>query len=399
MGSPDPIHARQLNGMGGGVSSLSKICVVGEKGSLTGRSECRDDIDVEYTFAQVGIRDEVIDYSGNCGNLSSVVGVFAVDEGMCSPRVIDNSTGQIHSRGTVRLFNTNTNKHIDTTFPLTPLDSDGLSTSRRFADLGIPEESVAGVPGLASRIDLDFTNPAGARTGKLFPTGNVQEDLHVRIPPDDTLNVGRNRDEISISATLIDAANPSVFIRHDDLVRVLQDLNILSRPTIIDLTETIDFSLPPISKLVECIRRTGAKHMGLDPSIQAQPKIAIARSTSASDSDVYLTSFSMGVPHKAVPMTLGLCAGVAAGIEGTIVWDTIARTRRNFKKSNPGVDFNRLYQCSSAVTETRLEHPSGVVDVGAVFETTTRSDHTQMKVLSARVVRTGRRLMQGLVWW
>ena len=120
MGSPDPIHARQLNGMGGGVSSLSKICVVGEKGSLTGRSECRDDIDVEYTFAQVGIRDEVIDYSGNCGNLSSVVGVFAVDEGMCSPRVIDNSTGQIHSRGTVRLFNTNTNKHIDTTFPLTP---------------------------------------------------------------------------------------------------------------------------------------------------------------------------------------------------------------------------------------------------------------------------------------
>ena len=182
-------------------------------------------------------------------------------------------------------------------------------------------------------------------------------------------------------------------------VCVLQDLNILSRLTIIDSMEAIDFSLPPISKLVECIRHTSAKHMGLDPSAQAQPKIAIARSTSGSDSDVYLTLFSMGIPHKVVPMTLGLCAGVAAGIEGTIVWDTIARTRRNFKKSNPSVDFNRLHQRSSAVTVTRLEHPSGVVDVGAVFETTTHSDHTQMKVLSARVVQTGRRLMQGLVWW
>ena len=77
MGSPDPVHARQLNGMGGGISSLSKIVVVGPPAP-----QAPADIDLEYTFVQVGIRDSLLDHSGNCGNLSSMAGVFALDEGI-----------------------------------------------------------------------------------------------------------------------------------------------------------------------------------------------------------------------------------------------------------------------------------------------------------------------------
>jgi 2-methylaconitate cis-trans-isomerase PrpF len=136
MGSPDPEHRRQLNGMGGGVSSLSKVCVVGAPSDV----RAAQGIDVEYTFVQVGIADSTVDYTGNCGNLSSVVGVFAVDEGLCKPRV----TGR---RATVRAFNTNTDKLVDTTFPVADTD---LTTPV----LDLQEATVAGVPGKASEIVL-----------------------------------------------------------------------------------------------------------------------------------------------------------------------------------------------------------------------------------------------------
>ena len=105
MGSPDP-HGRQLNGMGGGVSSLSKVCVLAPSG--------RDDADIDYTFAQVQIRDAAVDYRSNCGNMSSAVGPFAVDEGLIRPN---------GDQAIVRIFNTNTNKIIRATFPL----EDGLA--------------------------------------------------------------------------------------------------------------------------------------------------------------------------------------------------------------------------------------------------------------------------------
>ena len=100
MGSPDP-NGRQLDGMGGGISSLSKICVLAPS--------TRDDADIDYTFAQVLIRDPHVDYKGNCGNMSSAVGPFAVDERLVSAD--GDST-------TVRIFNTNTAKLIHATFPL-----------------------------------------------------------------------------------------------------------------------------------------------------------------------------------------------------------------------------------------------------------------------------------------
>src|SRR5450432_3321467 len=138
MGSPDP-NGRQLNGMGGGISSLSKVCVLAP-------SE-RDDADIDFTFAQVQIREAAVDYRSNCGNMSSAVGPFAVDEGLIRPN---------GDTAVVRIFNTNTGKIIRASFPL----QDG-----RAAVDGALE--IPGVAGTGAPIRLDFLSPGGAATGKL----------------------------------------------------------------------------------------------------------------------------------------------------------------------------------------------------------------------------------------
>jgi 2-methylaconitate cis-trans-isomerase PrpF len=150
MGSPDP-YGRQLNGMGGGVSSLSKICVLAPS--------TRDDADIDYTFGQVLVRENRVDYKGNCGNMSSAVGPFAVDQGLVR---VQGDTAL------VRIYNTNTRKIIHATFPLI----DGQT--RYDGDLAIP-----GVAGTGAPIRLDFVQPGGASTGKLLPTGNVIDRLDV----------------------------------------------------------------------------------------------------------------------------------------------------------------------------------------------------------------------------
>src|SRR5262249_33435626 len=150
MGSPDP-YGRQLDGMGGGVSSVSKVCVLAPS--------AREDADIDYTFAQVQVRERAVDYRGNCGNMSSAVGPFAVDEGLI--RMSGESA-------TVRIFNTNTKKIIRAMFPL---DGD---RARYDGDLVIP-----GVAGSGAPVRLDFVDPGGAATGKLLPSGNAMDRLEV----------------------------------------------------------------------------------------------------------------------------------------------------------------------------------------------------------------------------
>ncbi|EIW57651.1 DUF453 domain-containing protein [Trametes versicolor FP-101664 SS1] len=349
MGSPDPQYRRQLNGMGGGVSSLSKICVVGPPSSSDRASE----VDVEYTFVQVGIDDGLLDLSGNCGNLSSMIGVFALDEGLCTPRISDRADGL----ATVRSYNTNTSKIIDTTFPLST--SDGTPA----AVLDTPQVEMAGVPGKASRILLQFVNPAGARTGKLLPTGNAIDTLDCTFLSDPPFQ---------ISASLVDATNPTIFISSQDLAHILG----LDGQAV----TTTHYTHPEVEGMLECIRQAGAKRMGLDPSAKAQPKIAVLseRAADAEDADIVIHAFSMGVLHKAVPMTVGLCLGVASGVMGTLAHDIVSRARSRRKDGDGGM--------------VRIRHPGGVVEVGADFA----GDRT---VLNAQVVRTGRRLMKGAVWW
>ncbi|KAG1843337.1 hypothetical protein DFJ58DRAFT_717793 [Suillus subalutaceus] len=242
-GLPDTANGLQINGMGGGISSLSKICVVGPA-SVEQQAQ---GIDAEYTFVQVGIRDTTIDLSGNCGNL-------------------------FQTTTTIQVHNTNTNKTIDTTFP---------------PKLDLPQTTMAGVPGKASQITLEFISPAAPNT----------------------------------------------------------------------------------RELMESIRQAGAIKMGLDPDTQAQPKIAVLSPSCNTDHDIDIHAFSMGVLHKAVPMTVGLCLGVAAKVEGTLAWDLTKSMRLG-----------------------KNQHPSGIVEVGADFG-------ADGEVLKAKVVRTGRRIMKGVVWW
>lgn len=335
MGSPDPEHGRQLNGMGGGVSSLSKICVVGPAGP----QQAAQGIQVEYTFVQVGIRDSTIDYSGNCGNLSGMIGVFAVDEGICQPVVSKEGIGSVRS------FNTNTSKVIDTTFPI---DEAGVPVLDR------PEVEIAGVPGKASTIVLDFVEPGGARTGKLLPTGS----------PVDVLEIDVGGERKRFRASLVDATNPTVFVSSEDLSQLGCFAGTFNKAPIENISE--DGYV-----ILERLRQAASKKMGLVPVAQAQPKIAILRPPIAGDNvDINVHALSMGVLHKAVPMTIGLCLGVAAKIQGTLAWD-IAQRKGDF---------------------VRIRHQSGVVDVGAKFS-------SNGQVESAKVIRTGRRLMKGVVWW
>lgn len=348
MGSPDPTYRRQLNGMGGGVSSLSKVCVIGPP------TATNSNVDIEYTFVQVGIDDGVLDFSGNCGNLSSMVGVFALDEGLCVPRAVDPASGL----ATVRFLNTNTSKVIETTFPIS-----GSGT----AILDRPEVEMAGVPGKASRIVLQFVNPGGARTGKLLPTGSPVDTLEVAL---------EDGSPLKIPTSLVDATNPTVFIAAEHLAPAfgLEEEGITPR----------FLAQPDAERTIERIRQAGAVRMGLDPSQKAQPKIAILSrpnlQASEAGVDIAIHAFSMGVMHKAVPMTVGLCLGVAAGVPGTLA-SLIAIQSGASRGVTP-----------SRGEMVKIRHPGGDVEVGAHFD-------ANGEVLNAQVVRTGRRLMKGAVWW
>ncbi|KAG2141138.1 PrpF protein [Suillus bovinus] len=337
MGSPDTANGLQINGMGGGISSLSKICVVGSASA----EQRAQGIDAEYTFVQVGIRDTTIDLSGNCGNLSSMIGVFAMDEGLCSrsPSTLSGTTT------TIRVHNTNTNKTIDTTFSVS------FSGDILHPKLDLPQTTMAGVPGKASQITLEFISPAGARTGKLLPTGKPLDFV--------------NTHDQEIPVSLVDATNPTVFVTYADLCHVLRPPSL------------VDFSASNSREMMEAIRRAGAIKMGLDPNMQAQPKIAVLSPSCDQDHDIGIHAFSMGVLHKAVPMTVGLCLGVAAKVEGTLAWDLTESMRLGKVKQGEFI---------------RIKHPSGIVEVGADFG-------SDGEVLKAKVVRTGRRIMKGAVWW
>src|SRR4051812_9251907 len=277
LGSPDPF-GRQLDGMGGGVSSLSKVCIIGPS--------ARDDADVDYTFAQVSIGERSVDYAGNCGNMSSAVGPFAVDEGLVRPIRPDEAR--------VRIFNTNTRKIIHATFPV-----EGGRT-RFDGDLEIP-----GVSGTGAPIRLDFIEPGGATTGRLLPTGRVVDTLDV---PGDA----------PIQASLVDAANAVVFVRAADLGMRGEE-----RP------EHLDGRKELLARL-DAIRVEASVAMGISDSAAAARRIkmvpfvcTVAPPASASGGsepvDLVVRAISNGQPHRALPLTVSLCVAVAAQLEGSVV--------------------------------------------------------------------------------
>ena len=337
MGSPDP-YGRQLDGMGGGVSSLSKVCVLAPS--------ARADADIDYTFAQVQIREGRVDYRGNCGNMSSAVGPFAVDEGLVVAAG-DNAR--------VRIFNTNTSKLIHASFPL----RDGRA--RTDGELAIP-----GVSGTGAPIRLDFLAPGGATTGRLLPTGLVRETLEI---PD----LG------AIEVSLVDAANACVFLRAADL-----GLDGTELPEALEAD-------PALLRRLETIRAHASVAMGIAPNLEAARAIrvvpfiawvappAAARSLGgetldAEAVDLTVRVISNGQPHRALPLTISLCTAVAAGIEGSLV----------AAAARPGTE-----------GKLRLGMPSGVLTVAADVG---RAADGSWTAHSGAFYRTARRLFDGRVW-
>jgi len=337
IGSPDP-YGRQLDGMGGGISSVSKVCIVGPSS--------RPDADIDYTFAQVQVKDASVDYSGNCGNMSSAMGPFAVDEG-----IVKVSGGE----ALVRVHNTNTKKVIWSRFAL----DEGLSAVD--GDLAIP-----GVSGTGAPVRLEFRDPGGATTGKLLPTGNAIDTL-------DVPGYGK------IKASLVDAANATCFLNAADL-----GLKGTEMP------EELDRNTDLLKKL-GAIRIAASVAMGIGKT----PEEAAAKRTvpfigfvsGAQDAmtlsgekiegakvDLTARMISNGQPHRALPLTVSLCTAVASRIDGSIVNQVV----------RPAKDPN---------AEIRIAMPSGVLTVAANVHKKDGAWHAEQGAF----YRTQRRMFEGYV--
>jgi 2-methylaconitate cis-trans-isomerase PrpF len=336
MGSPDPA-GRQLDGMGGGLSSLSKVCVLAPS--------ARPDADIDYTFAQVQIRESAVDYSGNCGNMSSAIGPFAVAEGL-----VDVADGE----ALVRIFNTNTQKIIHATFEV----RNGRPLER--GELVIP-----GVAGSGAPIRLDFIEPGGAATGSLLPTGNARDTLEVP-------GLG------AIEVSMVDAANACVFV-------AARTLGL--RGT--EMPEELERNATLLEKLA-AIRLHASVAMGIAPDIAAaRAKVAVpfvgfvsaaqdsallsGGTLAAADIDFTARFLSSGQPHRALPLAASLCTAVAARIAGSVV---------------------QAACLPEAGERLRLGMPSGVLSVGAEV----RREAERWHATRGSFYRTARRLFDGFVY-
>jgi 2-methylaconitate cis-trans-isomerase PrpF len=338
LGSPDPA-GRQLDGLGGGISSLSKVAVVGPPS--------RPDADVDYTFGQVEVTRAAVDYRGNCGNISSAIGPFAIDEALVPAR---------EPVTVVRVHNTNTRKLIHAHVPV------------EAAQAAVRGDFVLdGVPGTGARIALDFLDPGGAVTGRLLPTGHPQDALEVP-------GVG------AITASLVDATNPMVFVRAKDL-----GLDGTERPEDLD-------GRPGLPARLEAIRGAAAVRMGLATSPEdagrtspAVPKVAVVAPPAAYRTnagapvephavDLIARIVSMGKVHRAFALTGAMCLAVATRIPGTVAHEAAS--------------------FGEASGDVRIGHPSGVLVVAAAV---TRAADDALTARTVTVYRTARRLMEGSV--
>jgi len=326
---------RQIDGLGGADSLTSKLAIV----SVSSRT----DADIDYTFGQVGIGTGKVDYNSNCGNIISGVGPFAIDEGLVS--VTEPNT-------TVRIFNTNTNSIIEANVPV------AFGKSRSTGDY-----TIDGVSGTGAKIELNFINAAGAKTGELFPTKKQKEKIVIE------------NKEIDVS--IVDVAAPVVFVKASS----------------IGLTGTeLPAELPEDHRtLLEKIRSAAAEKIGFVTNAQnattetpSTPKVIVVapsetyinnQGEKTNLEDIHLTARAMSMQkmHKTFPVTGGLCTAAAAKLEGTVVHEC----------------------CNNPQSEKiMIGHPSGSMD----FLIELANDSQQVQLKKSAVARTSRRLMEGYAY-
>lgn len=336
LGSPDP-DGRQIDGLGGGISSLSKAAIIGRSPT--------PDYDVTFNFAQVDVKKAFVDWSGTCGNMSAAVGPFAIDEGVVPA---------IEPVTRIRVLATNTGKGFIAHVPV----RDGQAEVEG-------DYHIDGVPGPGARITLEYLQPEGSLGGTLLPTGEPRQQI--------ALAGGRQ-----VTISVVDAAIPTVYVRAEELgaeaTRSAPDLD----------------NDRALQALLEEIRCRGALLLGLATSIEeaqekvkAIPKIALVaapvryqsssgRTIAAEEIDLVARAISMGNTHRTFPGTVSMCTAVAAAIEGTVVHEVSHATMPE---------------------QLRLGHPAGIMEVGAKV----RRRGPAWEVESVTTQRTARRIMEGFV--
>lgn len=336
-GSPD---MRQINGLGGATSQTSKAAIIGPPS--------RDDADVDYTFAQVSVGTPLVDWGGNCGNISSAVGPYAIDSGLVR------ATGDLT---TVRIHNTNTSQIIVARVPT----HDGRAVVD--GDYAIP-----GVPGTGARILLEFTEPAGSVTGRLLPTGHPREII--------TLADGR---EITIS--VVDAANPTVFLRADELglVGTETPAEIEANTVVTDILEEARSIVAERIGIVADRSTATARSPGLPKVGFVSPprdhETLTGEAVPADAVDLVGRVMSMQTAHRAYQATAAICTAAAAFVEGSLVHEVVRADR-----PDPGT--------------VRLAHPYGIMEMSVQVDAGAEDLH----VTGVTIGRTARHILDGVVW-
>ncbi len=334
-GSPD---VRQIDGLGGADSLTSKVAIIGPS--------ARPDADVDYTFGQVGITTSEIDYKPNCGNISSGVGPYAIEQGLVPA---------VEPLTQVRIYNTNTKKVIVAEVPVHDGHVEVEGDCR-----------IDGVPGSGARILLDFLDSGGSATGKLLPTGR----------PKDVLEVDGQR----YTASLVDAGNAYVFLRAEELG--------------LDGTELVDRVNTDRALLdrLEAIRGAAAELYGfvadrkdalrLSPNLPkiafvAPPKdykTASGRLIRADEIDLLGRGLSAQILHKAYAVTGAICTGAASKVPGTVV--------------------NEVCTAPADQLTVRIGHPAGIFSL----EMRVEERNGELVLTRAALERTARRIMDGFVY-
>ncbi len=340
-GSPD---RRQIDGMGGANTSTSKVAIISKSS--------RPGIDVDYDFGQVDVMAPIIGKTMNCGNISSAVGPFAIDEGLVEA---------VEPMTEVHIFNTNTQKEIIAQVPV----KDG-----RFMSEG--DFAIDGVPGTAAKVTLKFVEPQGASSGKLLPTGN----------PKDTIEIDGKVYEYSF----VDAANPVIFVHPEDFgvkgTEIPSEFNALP-------------NCKEICRKLEIIRGTGAIVLGYakdleDARVNSQTLPKIGFVTKAVDytagsgkqikaEDINLVGRLFSVNMKMIDAYMGtgaICTITAANTPGTIVHEIASE--------NLGTD---------RISTLRIGHPWGVMIAKADLK-----DDGSEGIYCGYLDRTARRIMDGNVY-
>ncbi len=341
-GSPD---IRQIDGLGGADILTSKVCIIGPS--------LREDVDVDYTFGQVMINQPMVDWSINCGNLSSGVGPFAIDEGIVKPR---------EPYTTVRIYNTNTKKILVAEVPV----RDGKAVVEG-------DFAIDGTPGTGARIALDFAATAGTVKGLLVPTGKPKEVVEIE-------GVG----EIEVS--IVDAANPTIFAKAadigitgpvgsvDDFKKLLANEKIWHKAELVRGygAEVLGF----VDDRKDALAKTPA---GPFAAFVTEPMDYVNHVTGttikAESCDLRSVIWAAAAVHKAYAVTGSICTAAAALVPGSVVNEVLTEEAKR-----TGV--------------VRIGHPAGTLAVEARVD----AADGNFVLSKAALYRTARRIMEGYAY-